>query len=191
MTLSPPRSTPSSPASSPPTASTSCASRTSAPGSQTRRSSTGAQLSASQVAAEHPDAVVVFIGANEGYGIPGPGGKDIECCGPDYAAAYANRVRQVMDTFRQGGAAKVYWLTVMTPRDADAAKVDEVVNAAIKVAAQPWADQVRIVDTVPIFTPGERYTDSIDSRRRGHDRPRVRRDSSERGRLRSGRRCGD
>jgi len=121
-----------------------------------------AQLSASQVAAEHPDAVVVFIGANEGYGIPGPDGEDIECCGPDYAAAYANRVRQVMDAFRQDGDAKVYWLTVMTPRDADAARVDEVVNAAVKVAAQPWADQVRIIDTVPVFTPGERYTDSIE-----------------------------
>ena len=59
-----------------------------------------AQLSASQMARDDPDAVVVFIGANEGYGIPGPDGKDVECCGPDYAAAYANRVRQVMDTFR-------------------------------------------------------------------------------------------
>ena len=121
-----------------------------------------AQLSASQMARDDPDAVVVFIGANEGYGIPGPDGKDVECCGPDYAAAYANRVRQVMDTFRADGETKVYWLTVMTPRDADAARVDEVVNAAVKVAAQPWADQVRIIDTVPVFTPGERYSDSIE-----------------------------
>ncbi len=67
-----------------------------------------------------------------------------------------------MDAFRQDGDAKVYWLTVMTPRDADAARVDEVVNAAVKVAAQPWADQVRIIDTVPVFTPGGRYTDSIE-----------------------------
>ena len=119
------------------------------------------QLSASEVAAEHPDAVVVFIGANEGYGIPGQGGEEVECCGADYAAAFANRVRQVMNTFRQNGGAKVYWLTVMTPRDSDAARVSRVVNSAVNVAAQPWADQVRIVDTVPVFTPGERYSDSI------------------------------
>jgi lysophospholipase L1-like esterase len=119
------------------------------------------RLSATQVADDHPDAVVVFIGANEGYAIPGPDG-DIECCGADYAAAYANRVRQVMDNFRQDGDAKVYWLTVMTPRDDAAAGVDKVVNAAVKVAAQPWADQVRIIDTVPVFTPGERYSDSIE-----------------------------
>lgn len=120
------------------------------------------QLSTGQVARDQPDAVVVFIGANEGYGMPGPDGKDVECCGADYAAVYANRVRQVMNTYRQAGAAKVYWLTVMTPRDDDAAKVSKVVNAAIRVAAEPWQSQVRIVDTIPTFTPGERYTDAID-----------------------------
>ena len=88
-----------------------------------------------------------------------------------------------MDTYRQDGAAKVYWLTVMTPRDADAARVDEVVNAAIKVAAQPWADQVRIIDTVPVFTPGERYTRLDRGRRQRDDRPRVRRDPPQRGRV--------
>jgi hypothetical protein len=120
------------------------------------------RLSTGQVAADHPDAVVVFIGANEGYGMPGPDGKEVQCCGPDYAAIYANRVRQVIDTYRQDGAAKVYWLTVMTPRDPDAARVSKMVNAAIRVAAQPWASQVRVVDTVPVFTPGERYSDAID-----------------------------
>ena len=62
-------------------------------------------------------------------GCPGPAASEVECCGADYAAVFANRVRQVMDTFRQNGAAKVYWLTVMTPRDDDAARVSKVVNA--------------------------------------------------------------
>jgi lysophospholipase L1-like esterase len=119
------------------------------------------ELSTAQVADEQPDAVVVFIGANEGYGMPGPGGKDVECCGADYAAVYANRVRQVMNTYRQDGAAKVYWLTVMAPRDPDAQKVIDLVNTSIRVAAQPWASQIRIVDTIPIFTPGGKYSDSI------------------------------
>jgi hypothetical protein len=120
------------------------------------------ELSTGQVARDHPDAVVVFIGANEGYAMPGPGGEDVECCGPDYAAVYANRVRQVMNTYRQDGAAKVYWLTVMTPRDPDAQRVERMVNAAIKVAAQPWASEVRVIDTVPIFTPDYEYTDAIE-----------------------------
>lgn len=120
------------------------------------------EISTAQVADHRPDAVVVFIGANEGFGIPGPDGKDVECCGTDYAAAYANRVRQVMDTYRQDGAAKVYWLTVMTPRDRVAQRVTRVVNAAIEVAAQPWRSQVRVIDTVPIFTPGDRYRDAME-----------------------------
>src|SRR3954471_21514432 len=51
------------------------------------------KLSAQQVAEQKPDAVVVFIGANEGFDMPGPGGKQVACCGPAYAAVYANRVR--------------------------------------------------------------------------------------------------
>jgi lysophospholipase L1-like esterase len=119
------------------------------------------QLSTAQVAEHHPDAVVAFIGANEGYAVPGPDGEQVECCGPEYAAVYANRVRQVMDTYRQDGAAKVYWLTVMTPRDRDAQRVVKMVDAAIEVAAEPWRSQVRVLDTVPIFTPEERYRDSM------------------------------
>lgn len=119
------------------------------------------ELSTAQVREHEPDAVVVFIGANEGYALPGPGGREIECCNPEYAAAYASRVRQVMDTYRRGGEAKVYWLTVMTPRDRDAQRVAGLVNASIEVAAQPWGGEVRVVDTVPVFTPGGRYRDSM------------------------------
>jgi hypothetical protein len=120
------------------------------------------QLAVSQVSEHDPDAVVVFIGANEGYSMPGPTGKDVDCCGPEWAAIFANRARQMMDTYRQEGDARVYWLSVMTPRDADAARVAKVVNAGIEVAAQPWRSQVRLLDMVSLFTPGERYTDSIE-----------------------------
>ena len=52
------------------------------------------KLSARQVAQHEPDAVVVFIGANEGFPMQGPGGAEVECCGADWAALYADRVRQ-------------------------------------------------------------------------------------------------
>jgi hypothetical protein len=29
------------------------------------------------------------------------------------------------------------------------------------VAAEPWRSQVRVVDTVPIFTPGAKYRDAM------------------------------
>lgn len=120
------------------------------------------QLAASQVSEHEPDAVVVFIGANEGYSMPGPTGDQVECCGADWAAIFANRARQMMDTYRQDGDARVYWLSVVTPRDGDLARIAKVVNAGIEVAAQPWRSQVRLVDTISTFTPGERYVDSIE-----------------------------
>jgi lysophospholipase L1-like esterase len=120
------------------------------------------KLSVSQVAKDHPSAVVVFIGANEGFAMKGPDGRDVQCCGVDYAAIYASRVRQMMNTYRQAGAARVYWLTLPTPRDTDRQKIARTVNAAISVAAEPWRSQVRVFDTVPIFTPGAKYRDAMD-----------------------------
>jgi lysophospholipase L1-like esterase len=120
------------------------------------------KLSVSQVAMDHPSAVVVFIGANEGFPMKGPDGREVQCCGVDYAAIYASRVRQMMNTYRQAGASRVYWLTLPTPRDPDRQKVARTVNAAISVAAEPWRSQVRVFDTVPIFTPGAKYRDAMD-----------------------------
>ena len=121
------------------------------------------QLAASQVRRHRPDAVVVFIGANEGFPMPGAGDREVECCGADWAAAYATRVRQMLDTYRRDGAARVYWITLPTPRDPDRQRISRVVNAAITVAAAPWRAQVRVVDTVKTFTP-DGYRDAIDVR---------------------------
>lgn len=118
------------------------------------------ELSTQQVKRRKPDAVVVFIGANEGFPIENGAGKEVECCSADWAALYANRARRMADTYRQAGNARVYWITIPTARDADRAKINRVVNAAVKVAAQPWASQVRVLDTVPMFAP-RGYEDAI------------------------------
>ncbi|RKQ91367.1 hypothetical protein C8N24_1189 [Solirubrobacter pauli] len=118
------------------------------------------ELSTQQVKRRRPDAVVVFIGANEGFPIENGAGKEVECCSADWAALYANRARRMADTYRQAGNARVYWITIPTARDADRAKINRVVNAAVKVAAQPWASQVRVLDTVPMFAP-RGYEDAI------------------------------
>jgi lysophospholipase L1-like esterase len=110
------------------------------------------QLSASQVKRDRPGAVVVFIGANEGFPIK-VGAASVKCCGPDWAAAYATRARAMMNTYRQNGAARVYWIALPAPRSAARAAISRVVNAAIEVAAEPWRSQVRVIDTAPTFTP--------------------------------------
>jgi lysophospholipase L1-like esterase len=119
------------------------------------------RLSTSQVSQYHPDAVVVFIGANEGFAMPGPDGHPVSCCTSEWAAIYATRVRMMMNTYRRAGLARVYWLTLPTPRESARARIARVVNQAIGVAAEPWLDQVRVIDTVAVFTPGDRYRDSI------------------------------
>lgn len=119
------------------------------------------RLAASQVKADHPEAVVVFIGANDGFPMTGPEGREVACCSASWAAIYADRVRQIMGSYRQDGAARVYWLSLPSPRDPARARIARVVNAAIQVAAQPWASEVGVIDTVPIFTPGFAYRDAM------------------------------
>ncbi len=118
------------------------------------------KLSANQVRSDHPDAVVVFIGANEGFPMAGLGGKQIQCCSAEWAAIYAQRVRIIANYYRQGGRGRVYWITLPDPRDAARESIARVVNAAIQVGAQPWASQVRVIDAVSIFTPSG-YRDAM------------------------------
>lgn len=115
------------------------------------------QLSALQVRKDKPDGVVMFMGANEGFPMPGAGGKLVQCCGADWAAIYATRARKMMETYRRNGVARVYWLTLPMPRDGARQKIARAVNAAILVAAQPFRAQVRILDMGALFTPQGRY----------------------------------
>ena len=119
------------------------------------------KLSTGHVAEHHPDATVVFIGANEGFALPGADGKEIECCGPAWAAEYAYRARRMMNTYRQGGDARVYWLTLPLPRARNFQEVARSVNAAIRVAAQPYRAQVRVLDMTALFTP-DGYRDAME-----------------------------
>lgn len=115
------------------------------------------KLSGRQAAQLRPDAVVFFLGANEGFPIEGE-----ECCSAKWAAAYAFRVRQMMNTYRRGGEARVYWLTLPLPRDERRQEIARAVNAAIRVAAAPYRAQVRVVDMTELFTPGGRYRESME-----------------------------
>lgn len=119
------------------------------------------RLSTEQTAELEPDAVVVFIGANEGFELPGADGSQIKCCGPDWAAGYAFRARRMMNTYRRGGRARVYWLTLPAPREDDRQEIARAVNAAIEVAAQPYRAHVRVLDMEALFTPGGRYRDAM------------------------------
>lgn len=120
------------------------------------------QLSRAQVRDEDPDAVVMFIGAGEGLPLETPDGGEVECCNPEYAAALANRIRQVMRTYIDTPEKRLYWLSVPRSRNDRQWEISQLVNEASRIAAVPWLSQIRLIDLVSIFTPGGVYRDSME-----------------------------
>ena len=118
------------------------------------------ELAVEQTNENKPDAVVIFLGANEGFPLKGPGGE-VECCGADWAAEYATRARGMMDTYRRNGATRVYWALLPAQRDPDRAKIARTVNAAIRVAAGAFGAQVTVVDSNAIFSPDGKFRAAI------------------------------
>jgi hypothetical protein len=66
-----------------------------------------------------------------------------------------------MNTYRQAGAARVYWLLLPGPRDRDRQEIARAVNLADAVAAQAYRAQVRVIDLHRVFTPDGRYRDAM------------------------------
>jgi lysophospholipase L1-like esterase len=109
-----------------------------------------------------PDATVVFLGANDGFGLPQPGtDQQAPCCTDAWVAAYAARARSMMAAYARNGAGRVYWLTLPAPRSASFAKVFTGVNAALRRAARAYPAQVRIIDLGRVFTPGGRFRQTL------------------------------
>ena len=119
------------------------------------------QLSSTQAANDDPNAVVLFIGANEGYPMRGANGAQVSCCGPQWEAIFRSRVGQMMDNYLRGGVQRVYWLTIPTQRDPARKPIADAVNLAIQQAAAERGASVRIIDLRPTFTPGDSYRDAI------------------------------
>src|SRR5215207_4877744 len=103
---------------------------------------------AAQAANIHPDATLVFIGPNEGFPIAG-----VNCCGRAWIKGYAARARAMMRSYRRGGRAFVYWLTLPIPRSAVLARVLRAVNKAILRAAHHGGSGVHVIDMRKVFTP--------------------------------------
>lgn len=122
------------------------------------------KFSLQQARRDEPEAVVVFLGANEGFPITVKG-RQVECCGAGWTAAYSARVKRVMDNYRRRGATRVYWLRLPLPRERARQEIALAVNKGIDDAAKSFGRQVRVLDMERTFTPGGRYRDAIDGER--------------------------
>jgi lysophospholipase L1-like esterase len=118
------------------------------------------QLSASQADDVDPDAVVMFIGANEGYPMTTADGATLQCCGAEWEAEFASRVGKMMDNYLAEGDTRLYWLTIPTQRDPARLQISEAVNRSIAAEAAKRSEAVEVIDTVATFTP-DGYTDAI------------------------------
>ena len=108
-----------------------------------------------------PDVTIMFLGANDGFPMRTPSGRRVECCAGGWVGEYARRVASMMRAYVRGGRSLVYWLTLPTPRRGDFARVYRAVNGAIGRAAARVGDRARVIDLVAVFTPGDRFRETI------------------------------
>jgi hypothetical protein len=121
-----------------------------------------------QIKAFHPDATVVFLGANDSYAMtpPGGGGKPISCCEQPWIDEYARRARKAMRTYtRADPDAQVFWLTVPSARDFRRNVAAAAVNAGIYQAAG-GVPRVHVLDMVTLLTPNGEYRETMPYRGR-------------------------
>jgi hypothetical protein len=121
------------------------------------------ELAGRQARSIDPRAVVVLIGANEGFSLTAPGGRgEVQCCGEDWQAAFAMRVEKMIAAYRRDGDTRVYWLTVPLPRDPARQEIAAAVNAAVVDATDRAGDGAEVIELDEWFAPDGDYSDAID-----------------------------
>jgi lysophospholipase L1-like esterase len=110
----------------------------------------------------HPDITVVYLGANDGFGLPTASGGYANCCGADWVRAFAARARSMMASYGRGGDGRVFWLTLPAPSNQAAAPIFRAINRAYALAARALPrGEVRLIDLGAVFTPGGHYRSSM------------------------------
>jgi hypothetical protein len=105
-------------------------------------------------------ATVFSVGAaSDGMPIPTALGVMTTCCGEPWIGEYANRARQIMQTFLRNGHGRVVWMTPPEPRFAPRAQITHAINIAVERAAQGLTG-VKVLRIDKMFSPNG-YTDVI------------------------------
>ena len=117
-----------------------------------------------EIAARHPDAVVMVIGGNDGFNVAVNG----QLYGPDtpqWQLEYARRTAVVMQELGSNGTRPVYWVPPPTARDTKFNKIFASQNKAVEQAARA-VPGARYVDIYSTLNHG-RYSDvlKIDGRK--------------------------
>lgn len=118
------------------------------------------ELNAEQeMAARDPDAVVILIGANDGFNVD-VGGELFAPGTPEWETEFARRAAVVMTTLSGDGERPVYWVPPPTARDATYNEIYRSQNRAVERAAES-VEGARYVDVFSTINDGE-YSDQVE-----------------------------
>jgi hypothetical protein len=100
------------------------------------------------VTQQHPEAVVVFMGGNDGQGITLANGQVLPDGTDAWAKEYRRRVEVVMRIFSGNGTRRVYWVPMPVPRSPKLAIDYHLMDLAVAdaAAAVPGVTDVNIVN---------------------------------------------
>ena len=111
------------------------------------------------VSLNQSDAVIVVLGANDGFDMNTPAGVPVPCCGEPWIAEYARRVQKMMRIYLRAGTVPI-WLTVPAPPDARIVPAALAVNTAIQRAASATPG-AQVIGLDAFISPGFRYVEVI------------------------------
>ncbi len=117
-------------------------------------------LARQQVAADNPDAVVVWIGGNDFQNMTLPGGQFFQAGTPAWTREYERRAEICMRIWAQGARRRVYWLAMPPSREADWANDDAQINIALRHAAAR-VPGVEYLDILGPITNHGHYADYV------------------------------
>jgi len=118
------------------------------------------ELNAEQeMSSRDPDAVVMLIGANDGFNVEVDG--ELFAPGtPEWETEFARRVAVVMQTLSDNGKRPVYWVPPPTARDQTYNEIYRSQNRAVKRAAES-VEGARYVDIFSTIGNGQ-YSDEVE-----------------------------
>jgi hypothetical protein len=118
------------------------------------------ELNAQQeMSSRDPDAVVMLIGANDGFNVSVDG--ELHAPGtPEWEREFARRVAVVMKTLTGDGKRPVYWVPPPTARDGEYNEIYRSQNRAANLAAES-VEGARYVDIFSTINDG-RYSDDVE-----------------------------